>query len=147
LCCGKSRYGFSTVSSPAVISRRFLPVSHESEHVATRAPNVEDVARLAGVSRQTVSNVLNAPQKVTPATAERVQAAIKKLGYRPHASARRLRTRRSATVGVHLDPYRGGISGVLLDRFVHALTEAAGERSVRSEERRVGKGGSLRWAA
>ncbi len=99
--------------------------------MATRAPNVEDVARLAGVSRQTVSNVLNAPQKVKPATAKRVQAAIKELGYRPHASARRLRTRRSATVGVHLDPYRGGISGVLLDRFVHALTEAAGERSVR----------------
>lgn len=99
--------------------------------MVTRAPNVEDVARLAGVSRQTVSNVLNAPEKVKPATTERVQQAIAELGYRPHASARRLRTRRSATVGVHLNPYRGGISGVLLDRFVHALTEAAGERSVR----------------
>ena len=99
--------------------------------MATRAPNVEDVARLAGVSRQTVSNVLNAPHKVRPDTAQRVQQAIAELGYRPHASARRLRTRRSATVGVHLNPYRGGISGVLLDRFVHALTESASKRSVR----------------
>jgi DNA-binding LacI/PurR family transcriptional regulator len=31
-----------------------------------------------------------------------------------------LRTRRSSTIGIHLDPYAGGISGVVLDRFVHA---------------------------
>jgi DNA-binding LacI/PurR family transcriptional regulator len=46
-------------------------------------------------------------------------------------AARRLRTQRSSTIGVHLDPYAGGISGVVLDRFVHALTERAGERGMR----------------
>jgi len=92
---------------------------------------VEDVARAAGVSRQTVSNVLNTPDIVRPATRDKVARAISDLAYRPDAAARRLRTRRSSTIGIHLDPYEGGISGVLLDRFVHALTERAGERGMR----------------
>ncbi|WP_157602592.1 LacI family DNA-binding transcriptional regulator, partial [Promicromonospora kroppenstedtii] len=96
-----------------------------------KAPTVEDVARAAGVSRQTVSNVLNSPDIVRGPTRERVQRAIVELGYRPHAAARRLRTRRSSTIGVRLDPYAGGISGVVLDRFVHALTERASERGMR----------------
>lgn len=96
-----------------------------------KSPTVEDVARHAGVSRQTVSNVMNSPAIVKPSTRERVQAAITELGYRPHSAARMLRTRRSSTIGIHLDPYSGGISGVLLDRFVHALTEHAGERGMR----------------
>lgn len=96
-----------------------------------RAPTVEDVALAAGVSRQTVSNVLNAPDVVKPATRERVVQAIAELGYRPHAAARRLRTRRSSTIGIHLDPYAGGVSGVVLDRFVHALTERSSERGMR----------------
>ncbi|MDF2665335.1 MAG: transcriptional regulator [Microbacterium sp.] len=96
-----------------------------------KAPTVDDVARVAGVSRQTVSNVVNTPDIVKEATRLRVEAAIAELGYRPHAAARRLRTRRSSTIGIHLDPYAGGISGVVLDRFVHALTERAGERDMR----------------
>lgn len=96
-----------------------------------KAATVEDVARAAGVSRQTVSNVLNSPTIVKEQTRERVQRAITELAYRPHAAARRLRTRRSSTIGIHLDPYTGGISGVLLDRFVHALTERAGDRGMR----------------
>jgi len=96
-----------------------------------KAPTVEDVARAAGVSRQTVSNVLNSPGIVRGPTRERVQRAIAELGYRPHAAARQLRTRRSSTIGVRLDPYAGGVSGVVLDRFVHALTERASERGMR----------------
>jgi DNA-binding LacI/PurR family transcriptional regulator len=96
-----------------------------------KTPTVDDVARAAEVSRQTVSNVLNAPQVVRVETRERVERAIAELGYRPHAAARRLRTRRSSTIGIHLDPYAGGISGVVLDRFVHALTEHASDRGMR----------------
>ena len=92
---------------------------------------IEDVAREAGVSRQTVSNVVNTPAIVREATRERVEDAILRLGYAPHASARRLRTQRSSTIGVRLDAYVGGISGVVLDRFVHALTESAAERGMR----------------
>lgn len=96
-----------------------------------KTPTVEDVALAAGVSRQTVSNVINTPAIVREETRDRVHRAIADLGYRPHAAARRLRTRRSSTIGIHLDPYAGGISGVVLDRFVHALTERAGDRGMR----------------
>lgn len=90
-----------------------------------RLPTVTDVADAAGVSRQTVSNVLNSPEIVRPDTRDRVRAAIDRLGYRPHASARRLRTRVSSTIGVRLDPGTDGMSGSLLDRFLHALVEQA----------------------
>jgi DNA-binding LacI/PurR family transcriptional regulator len=94
-------------------------------------PTVEDVARVANVSRQTVSNVLNSPDIVKAATRERVQDAIAQLGYRQNASARRLRTRKSATLGIRLDPMTNGISGSILDRFLHALTEQADARGMR----------------
>lgn len=96
-----------------------------------KAPTVEDVAALAGVSRQTVSNVLNTPEIVRESTRERVQNAIERLGYRRHAAARQLRLRRSSAIGIRLDPYVGGVSGVVLDRFVHAITERASERRMR----------------
>lgn len=95
-------------------------------------PTVSDVAGVAGVSRQTVSNVLNAPELVRPETRERVQAAIHSLGYRPHASARRLRTQKSSTIGIRLDPLtQDGISGSILDRFLHSLTEQADRLGLR----------------
>lgn len=94
-------------------------------------PTVQDVARRAGVSRQTVSNALNNPEIVRPETRERVEAAVRELGYRPHASARRLRTRTSSTIGIRLDPLPRGISGAIQDRFLHALTEQAAARGFR----------------
>lgn len=94
-------------------------------------PTVEDVAARAGVSRQTVSNVLNSPDIVRPETRERVQVAIDELGYHPHASARRLRTRQSSTIGIRLDPIANGVSGSVLDRYLHALTEQADARGMR----------------
>ncbi len=94
-------------------------------------PTVDDVAKAAGVSRQTVSNVLNSPGIVRETTRERVLDAIDRLGYRPHASARRLRTRKSATIAVRIDPWRDGISGIVLDRFLHQLTEQADRRGLR----------------
>lgn len=50
--------------------------------------NIEDVARLAGVARGTVSNVLNRPDKVSAQTRARVEDAMSKLGYVPNESAR-----------------------------------------------------------
>ena len=96
-----------------------------------RMPTVDDVALAAQVSRQTVSNVMNAPGIVREQTRTRVQEAIDRLGYRPHASARRLRTRKSSTIGLRLDPLRDGISGAVLDRFVHKLAEQADARNLR----------------
>ena len=83
------------------------------------------------MSRQTVSNVLNAPHLVRPETRERVQAAIDELGYRPSRAARQMRTGRSRLVAVRIEPTRDGINGSVLDRFLHALTETAAEAGYR----------------
>jgi DNA-binding LacI/PurR family transcriptional regulator len=66
----------------------------------SRPPVMADVARLAGVSHQTVSRVLNEHPNVRPLTREKVLAAIRELAYRPNAAARTLVTRRTHTVGV-----------------------------------------------
>ena len=65
-----------------------------------RAPVMADVARLAGVSHQTVSRVLHDHPNVRPVTRDRVLAAVQELGYRPNAAARTLATRRTRTLGV-----------------------------------------------
>jgi DNA-binding LacI/PurR family transcriptional regulator len=59
-----------------------------------------EVAKLAGVSHQTVSRVINNSPDVSDATRARVQAAIDELGYRPSNSARALASRRSRTIGL-----------------------------------------------
>src|SRR4051812_37255172 len=59
-----------------------------------------DVAVVAGVSHMTVSRVLNDPDSVKPATRDRVQAAMKSLGYRPNIVARALATGRTRRIGV-----------------------------------------------
>ena len=61
---------------------------------------MSDVARLAGVSHQTVSRVLNDSPNVRPQTRDRVLAAIGELGYRPNRLARALATRGFRSVGV-----------------------------------------------
>ena len=65
-----------------------------------RPPVMADVARLAGVSHQTVSRVLNDHPNVRPPTRDKVLAAIRELAYRPNAAARTLVTRRTHTLGV-----------------------------------------------
>lgn len=72
----------------------------ESPSASNRTVGVRDVAALAGVSRQTVSRVLNDHPDVAPETQLRVQAAMAELGYRMNNAARALGTRRSRTLGV-----------------------------------------------
>jgi LacI family transcriptional regulator len=62
--------------------------------------SVVDVAARAGVSVGTVSNVLNRPERVAPATRERVLAAIDELGFVRNEAARQLRAGRSRTIGL-----------------------------------------------
>lgn len=61
-----------------------------------------DVAAIAGVSHQTVSRVLNHPEKVRPETRARVEAAMAELDFRPNAAARALVTRSSRLIGLVL---------------------------------------------
>ncbi|GAB3708801.1 LacI family DNA-binding transcriptional regulator [Nocardiopsis oceani] len=90
-----------------------------------RSATVASVAEAAGVSRQTVSNVINAPERVRPRTRERVEAAIRDLDYEPNRVARSLRTSASRMLGYCVWP-QPDAHGVM-DRFLHAVTEAAGE--------------------
>ncbi|WP_368496922.1 LacI family DNA-binding transcriptional regulator [Herbiconiux sp. A18JL235] len=59
-----------------------------------------DVARLAGVSHQTVSRVLNGSDSVTPEMRERVETAVDRLRYRRNPAARALVTRQSMSIGI-----------------------------------------------
>ena len=68
---------------------------------------------------------LNAPHRVNARTLERVLPAIEESGYRPNVAGRQLRTRRSRNLAMRLFPSADGINGAILDRFLHALTEAA----------------------
>jgi DNA-binding LacI/PurR family transcriptional regulator len=74
-------------------------MSDDTEDKA-RAATIFDVARLAGVSHQTVSRVVNELPNVRPATRQRVEHAIQQLRYRPSPAARALVTRRSRTIGL-----------------------------------------------
>ena len=89
-----------------------------------RTPVMADVARLAGVSHQTVSRVINGQNNLRPATRERVEQAILQLGYRPNSAARALVTRRSATIGVI-----GSKSGYWGPSTVHRTIQAAGREA------------------
>jgi DNA-binding LacI/PurR family transcriptional regulator len=71
-----------------------------TEPPATRAPSIRDVARVAGVSHQTVSRVLNNHVSIREATRDRVLAAMSELQYRPNRAARALSSSRSSTIGV-----------------------------------------------
>jgi LacI family transcriptional regulator len=64
------------------------------------AVGIRDVAAAASVSVGTVSNVLNAPERVAPATVARVHAAIERLGFVRNDAARQLRAGRSHCVGL-----------------------------------------------
>jgi len=65
--------------------------------------SIVSVAKAAGVSLQTVSNVLNFPERVRPETRDKVMQAINKLNYTPNLSARRLRSNRSSSIAVRVD--------------------------------------------
>lgn len=92
------------------------------------AVTLEAVAAHAHVSRQTISNAINAPHRLAPETLERANEAIRTLGYRPNQAARSLRTLSSRLIGFRIEAARDGINGAVLDRFLHALCEAADSR-------------------
>ncbi|WP_076683839.1 LacI family DNA-binding transcriptional regulator [Microbacterium sp. RU33B] len=83
-----------------------------------------DVAALAGVSGQTVSRVVNDSPRVDPDTRARVEAAMERLGYRPHRAARALRTGRTHTIGLVAET----LATVGNSRMLQAVADAASAR-------------------
>lgn len=90
-------------------------------------PTIAEVARAAGVSPQTVSNALNAPHRLRPETLANVLHVVDALGYRPNRAAQSLRTQASRQIGYRILPDRAHTASVLMDRFLHALADAAQE--------------------
>jgi LacI family transcriptional regulator len=105
-----------------------------------KQPRSGDVARLAGVSRATVSAVVNGNKYVSDDLRERVEQAIAQLGYRPHGIARSLKSSRTATIGLVIPsieshfwaPVVRGAEAVLAEagyRLVLANTDEEGTRA------------------
>ncbi len=103
---------------------KLSPETAAGEAAGGRA-TLNDVARLARVSRQTVSNAINAPDLLRPETLAHVQAAIEELGYRPDRNARSLRTRRSGLIGFCTHRPRPDRLWGIFDRLLHAVADAA----------------------
>ncbi|MEU4393523.1 LacI family DNA-binding transcriptional regulator [Kribbella sp. NPDC023855] len=85
------------------------------------------VARWAGVSAQTVSNAVNNPERVAPATRQRILAAVEELGYEPNLSARALRNRSSSLIAFKTRPARPDKASLLMDEFLYALNASAAQ--------------------
>ncbi|MET9872826.1 LacI family DNA-binding transcriptional regulator, partial [Streptomyces sp. NPDC006386] len=91
-----------------------VPKGRSRRNFAGARPVMADVARLAGVSKQTVSRVLNDHPAVRPETREAVLDAMRTLGYRPSRSARSLASGRTRMLGVlSFDAARYGPASIL----------------------------------
>ncbi|MGW3167270.1 LacI family DNA-binding transcriptional regulator [Streptomyces sp. NPDC001142] len=93
--------------------------------MTARQVTIEDVAHAAGVSRQTVSNALNAPHRLRATTLARVTAAIDALGYQPDQSARSLRTGTRKVIGYPAPADNPADPNPLMGGFLQALVTAA----------------------
>ncbi|MDY7027081.1 MAG: LacI family DNA-binding transcriptional regulator [Spirochaetota bacterium] len=99
-------------------------------------PTIEDVARMSGVSRATVSRVINDAGTVRPATIDRIKKVMKDIGYTPHSGAKLLSGGRSNTVAVLLPeiwrPYYvqllEGIENAASRKKYHILIKTKGNR-------------------
>ena len=88
------------------------------------ASTLEEVARLANVSRSTVSRVINDHPNVRPETRERVWQAVRKSGYQPHALARSLVTNRTQIIGMIIPE---AVTTLFTDPFFPLLLRGATE--------------------
>lgn len=90
-----------------------------------RAATIYDVAAAAGVSHQTIANVLRFPSRVAPSTRERVERCIAELGFRPNRTAQNLSRRSSRLIGFRVQASSALASGGLFDRLLQELAAAA----------------------
>ncbi|WP_461173634.1 LacI family transcriptional regulator [Arthrobacter sp. Z1-9] len=87
------------------------------------AVTMNDVARAAGVSLKTVSNVLNNYEFIRPATKQRVQDAIAELGYEANLTARSLRSGKTRMLGLVLSDLSAPYYAELASRLMKAASQ------------------------
>jgi DNA-binding LacI/PurR family transcriptional regulator len=95
---------------------------------AAPRPSIDDVARAAGVSRQTVSNVVRGRGRLGDATRRRVVAAIEQLGYQPHAGAASLRSGRTYRIAHPIPETELHPDNVIMLEFLQYLVAEARQR-------------------
>ena len=93
-----------------------------------RQVTIEDVARAAAVSRQTVSNVLNNSGRVGDAARSRVLDAVAALGYHPHHGARSLRSRRTRQIAYVMPRIQLLPANYIMQQFLQAMAAACASR-------------------
>ena len=104
-----------------------------------KRPTINDVARLANVSKKTVSRVINNSPLVRAATRERVAAVVSNLGFSPDPQARGLASRRSSLIGlICTDPLPQGTIDIQ-QGVLDALAGTGFELVVRSCSRKEAK--------
>lgn len=86
---------------------------------------IVDVAREAGVSAKTVSRVINGNDYVSEETRQRIESAIKALGYRPNRTAQSLRAQRSKIIGIIVSDIQYNFSPPLV-RAAEDVASSAG---------------------
>lgn len=98
---------------------------------AARRVTVVDVAREAGVSAMTVSNVVNGHHRLmSQSTRQQVEAAIERLGYRPHVTGRSLRLDRRFSIGmVIVDESPTFLADPFITQLVAGLSNYLSEQS------------------
>src|SRR4030066_1044388 len=85
---------------------------------------LEDIAKQAGVSRSTVSRVVNDDPNVSDKVRNRVQEVIQSTGYHPHAAARSLASQRSWMIGLVLPR---SVSNFFIDPYFPRLTQGVAQ--------------------
>lgn len=94
-------------------------------------PTLEQVAALAGVSRATVSRVVNGSPKVSPVVRAQVERAVAKLGYVPNRAARSLVTRRADSIALVVsEPHARFLSEPFFAGMVRGVSAALAETGV-----------------
>jgi DNA-binding LacI/PurR family transcriptional regulator len=97
---------------------------------------IQDVARAAGVSPSTVSNLLNGRnERMSPETLERVQHAIAQLGYSPNRAARHLKTGRVEMIGVIVPSVANPFYGAFASHVERAALQAGYQILLGNSER------------
>src|SRR5690349_7632657 len=79
--------------------------------------NSEEIARIAGVSRATVSAVINKTRPVSPELSERVIAVMRQLNYQPSALARGLKNKRTRCIGLVAASLSSPYWGTVINTF------------------------------
>ena len=102
--------------------------SGQARPTAKRQVTIKDVARAAGVGRQTVSNVLNGRGRMGEGVRARVLQAVADLGYQPHHGARSLRSRRTRQIAYVLPRVQLIPGNYIMQQFLQALAAASGRR-------------------